>query len=82
MKRFKNFLPLIETSLNKAALQDPVGQGPNSGKPRIEIFANKIKNGEEHILDDGSTIKITKITMSYGDVSNEVYGIKDMNKLI
>ena len=54
MKRFKNFLPLIETSLNKAALQDPVGQGPNSGKPRIEIFANKIKNGEEHILDDGS----------------------------
>ena len=82
MKRFKNFLPLIEASLNKATLQDPVGQGPNSGKPRIEIFANKIKNGEEHILDDGSTIKITKITMSYGDVSNEVYGIKDMNKLI
>ena len=58
MRRFKNFLPLIETSLNKKTLQALVGQGPNSGKPRIEIFANKIKNGEEHILDDGSTIQM------------------------
>ena len=33
---------LTESSLSKAQLEKPAGKGPNSGTPRIEIFANKI----------------------------------------
>ena len=68
---------LTESSLNKAQLEKPAGKGPNSGIPRIEIFAKKIKDGEDHILNDGSTIKITQITMN-----GEIYGKGDMNKLV
>ena len=32
----------VESSLSKSELQKPAGKGPNSGIPRIEIFANKI----------------------------------------
>ena len=68
---------LTESSLNKAQLEKPAGKGPNSGIPRIEIFAKKIKDGEDHILNDGSTIKITQITMN-----GEIYGKGDMDKLV
>jgi hypothetical protein len=37
----------VESSLSKSELQKPAGKGPNSGIPRIEIFANKIMKGEE-----------------------------------
>ena len=64
--RTKNYIPaldkvqnfFVESSLSKAELEKPAGAGPNSGRPRIEIFADKIKKGEEHILNDGSTIVI------------------------
>ena len=69
--RTKNYIPaldkvqnfFVESSLSKAELEKPAGAGPNSGRPRIEIFADKIKKGEEHILNDGSTIVIKQITM-------------------
>ena len=54
---------IIESSLSKGELEKPAGAGPNSGRPRIEIFADKIKKGEEHILNDGGTIVIKQITM-------------------
>jgi len=68
---------VIESSLSKSQLEKPAGKGPNSGTPRIEIFAKKIADGEDHILNDGNTIKITEITMN-----GEVYGKNDMDKLI
>ena len=68
---------LSESSLNKGELEKPAGKGPNSGTPRIEIFAKKIANGEDHLLNDGTTIKILEITMN-----GEVYGVKDMDKLV
>ena len=39
-----------ESSLSKAQLEKPAGKGPNSGIPRIEIFADKISKGEDHML--------------------------------
>tara|TARA_Y100000356_G_C11242862_1_gene282002 strand:+ start:38 stop:1561 length:1524 start_codon:yes stop_codon:yes gene_type:complete len=66
-----------ESALSKAELQKPAGAGPNSGRPRIEIFADKIKKGEEHILNDGSTIVIKQITMN-----GQSYSKKDMTKLV
>ena len=68
---------IAESSLSKAQLEKPAGKGPNSGTPRIEIFANKIAKGEDHMLKDGSTIKIKEITMN-----GKVYGVKDMKSLI
>ena len=68
---------VVESSLSKSQLEKPAGKGPNSGTPRIEIFAKKIADGEDHILNDGNTIKITEITMN-----GEVYGKNDMDKLI
>ena len=47
---------VIESSLSKSQLEKPAGKGPNSGTPRIEIFAKKIADGEDHILNDGNTI--------------------------
>ena len=67
----------VESSLSKSELQKPAGKGPNSGIPRIEIFANKIMKGEDHMLNDGSSIKIKEITMN-----DKVYGVKDMKSLI
>ena len=66
-----------ESSLSKAQLEKPAGKGPNSGIPRIEIFADKISKGEDHMLNDGTTIKIKEITMN-----DKVYGVKDMKSLI
>ena len=68
---------IIESSLSKAQLQKPAGKGPNAGTPRVEIFAKKIKDGEKHILNNGETVVITKITMN-----GEVYGKKDMAKFV
>ena len=68
---------LYESSLSKAALEKPAGKGPNSGILRIEIFANKIAKDEDHMLNDGSTIKIKEITMN-----GKVYGVNDMKSLI
>ena len=68
---------LSESSLSKGELEKPAGKGPNSGTPRIEIFAKKIADGEDHMLNDGTTIKILEITMN-----GEVYGVKDMDKLV
>ena len=68
---------LSESSLSKGELEKPAGKGPNSGTPRIEIFAKKIADGEDHMLNDGTTIKILQITMN-----GEVYGVKDMDKLV
>tara|TARA_B110000285_G_C15068886_1_gene586787 strand:- start:32 stop:1579 length:1548 start_codon:yes stop_codon:yes gene_type:complete len=68
---------LTETSLSKAQLEKPAGKGPNDGIARIIIFANKITKGEEHMRNDGSTIKIKEITMN-----DKVYGVKDMKKLV
>ena len=73
--RVKYFI--TESSLSKNELQKPAGKGPNSGTPRIEIFAKKIADGEDHLLNDGTTIKILEITMN-----GEVYGVKDMDKLV
>ena len=68
---------LSESALSKSQLEKPAGKGPNSGVQRIEIFANKISKGEDHILNDGSTIKITQITMN-----GETYHLDDMAKLV
>jgi len=75
VERVQTFV--TESSLSKAQLEKPAGKGPNSGTPRIEIFAKKIADGEDHILNDGNTIKIKEITMN-----GEVYGKNDMNKLV
>ena len=61
---------LSESALSKGELEKPAGKGPNSGTPRIEIFAKKIADGEDHMLNDGTTIKILEITMN-----GEVYGV-------
>ena len=42
---------LSESKLSKSELQKPAGKGPNSGIPRIEIFAKKITNNSS----DGET---------------------------
>ena len=68
---------LSESALSKSQLEKPAGKGPNSGVQRIEIFANKISKGEDHMLNDGSTIKITQITMN-----GETYHLDDMAKLV
>ena len=68
---------LSESALSKQELLKPAGKGPNSGIPRIQIFADKISKGEDHLLNDGSSIKITKITMN-----GKIYGVKDMNSLV
>jgi hypothetical protein len=68
---------LSESALSKQELLKPAGKGPNSGIPRIQIFADKISKGEDHLLNDGSSIKITKITMN-----GKVYGVKDMKSLV
>ena len=68
--RTENYIPpvdkvqsfFVESSLSKAELEKPAGAGPNSGRLRIEIFVDKIKKGEEHILNDGETIVIKQIT--------------------
>ena len=65
------------SKLNKGELLKPAGKGPNSGIPRIEIFADKIARGEEHMLDDGTTIVIKQITMD-----NKVYAPKDMKSMV
>ena len=83
--RVETYIPVVEkvhsiiseSSLSKSQLQKLAGKGPNSGTPRIDIFAKKIADGEDHILSDGSTIKITQITMN-----GETYGVKDMDKLV
>ena len=67
----------VESSLSKGELEKPAGAGPNSGRPRIEIFADKIKKGEEHILNDGGTIVIKQITMD-----GKTYSPKDMDNLV
>ena len=85
MERFNKFISedygwrpiLSESSLSKSELEKPAGSGPNSGRPRIEIFADKIKKSEEHILNDGQTIVIKQLTMD-----GETYSPKDMSKLI
>ena len=69
--RVKYFI--TESSLSKNELQKPAGKGPNSGVPRVEIFADKVKNGEDHMLKDGSTIKVKEITMN-----GKVYSVKNM----
>jgi len=73
MRRFKNFLTLIEASLNKKTLQALVGKGENSGKPRIEIFANKIKNGE---LDDKHQINMNDQIEEYIAQNQKINAIK------
>jgi len=83
--RTENYIPpvdkvqsfFVESSLSKAELEKPAGAGPNSGRLRIEIFVDKIKKGEEHILNDGKTIVIKQITMD-----DETYSPKDMSKLL
>ena len=65
-----------QVCLNKGELEKPVVK-VNSGTPRIEIFIKKIADGEDHMLNDGTTIKILEITMN-----GEVYGVKDMDKLV
>ena len=61
---------LSESKLSKSELQKPAGKGPNSGIPRIEIFAKKITNGEDHMLNDGTTVKVKEVTMN-----GETYGV-------
>ena len=68
---------LSEAKLSKSELQKPAGKGPNAGIPRIEIFTKKITDGEDHMLNDGTTVKVKEITMN-----GEVYGVKDMKKLV
>ena len=68
---------LSESKLSKSELQKPAGKGPNAGIPRIEIFTKKITDGEDHMLNDGTTVKVKEITMN-----GEVYGVKDMKKLV
>ncbi len=70
-------LILSESSLSKGELEKPAGAGPNSGRPRIEIFADKIRKGEEHILNDGETIIIKTIKMDGKDYSKD-----DMGELV
>ena len=77
MLRFENYNHLTESALNKGELQKPAGKGPNAGILRAEIFADKISKGEEHLLNDGSSIVITKITMN-----GETYGKNDMDKFV
>ena len=73
--RVKYFI--TESSLSKNELQKPAGKGPNSGVPRVEIFADKVKNGEDHMLKDGSTIKVKEITMN-----GKVYSVKNMDSFV
>ena len=68
---------VVESSLSKGELEKPAGSGPNSGRPRVEIFADKIRKGEDHILNDGKTIVIKQVTMD-----GETYSPKDMGKFI
>ena len=75
IEKFQIFF--AESSLSKGELEKPAGAGPNSGRPRIEIFADKIKNNEDHILNDGSTIVVKQITMD-----GKTYGPKDMDKMV
>ena len=77
MLRFENYNHLTESALSKGELQKPAGKGPNAGILRAEIFADKISKGEEHLLNDGSSIVITKITMN-----GEIYGKNDMDKFV
>ncbi len=65
------------SELNRKELLKPAGKGPNTGIPRIEIFADKIAKGEEHMLDDGTTIVIKQITMD-----DKVYTPKDMKSMV
>ena len=65
------------SSLNRKELMKPAGKGPNTGVPRIEIFANKISKGEEHMLNDGTTIVIKQITMD-----DKTYASKDMKSMV
>ena len=43
----------------------------------LKIFAKKITNGEDHMLNDVTTVKVKEVTMN-----GETYGVKDMNKLV
>ena len=63
---------LSETSLGPKMLTQPAGQGPNSGRPRYEIFADKIWNGEEHIQNDGNTVVIKTITMGRNEYKSSI----------
>ena len=75
---------LNEVSLSKKVLQGLAGKGPNKGKPRIEIFADKIKKGEEHIQNNGETVVISQVTMNdkkYNKTKNGIKGL-DMDDLI
>jgi hypothetical protein len=78
MLRFKQYLN--ESSLSKAELMKPAGSGPNSGRPRYEIFADKIWNGEDHILNNGDTIVIKTITMGGNEYKSS--NSKDKQKFI
>jgi hypothetical protein len=83
--RTENYIPpvdkiqnfLTESSLGPKVLSQPAGQGPNSGQPRIEIFVDKIKRGEDHILTDGTTIIIKQITLR-----DKTYNKSNISQLI
>ena len=78
LDKIQNLYSLYEgSSLNRKELIKPAGKGPNTGVPRIEIFANKISKGEEHMLDDGTTIVIKQITMD-----GKTYASKDMKSMV
>ena len=76
--KVQNLYSLYEgSSLNRKELMKPAGKGPNTGVPRIEIFADKIAKGEEHMLNDGTTIVIKQITMD-----DKTYASKDMKSMV
>ena len=73
MLRFKQYLEyFIETTLSRPELMKPAGSGPNSGKSRYEIFADKVWNGEEHIQNDGNTVIIKTITMGGNEYKSSI----------
>ena len=78
VEKIQHLYYLYEGSkLNRGELLKPAGKGPNTGVPRIEIFADKIAKGEEHMLDDGTTIVIKQITMD-----GKTYASKDMKSMV
>ena len=73
---------LSESKLSKSELQKPAGKGPNSGIPRIEIFAKKVTNGEDHMLNDGTTVKVKEVTMNgetiYSQAQEEIEKLEEL----
>ena len=69
---FKDYIILTENTLNNTELKKISNSGKNSGKSRIEIFADKIWSGDDHALVGGETTKIKKLKLGNTIFSSEV----------